>query len=299
MRLLTHYQNALKAGQPEIINWRENSINDSLFYSYRSTQYSRGTYPSCLHYHDYYELVIFVEGDIHYICKGDSYRPRCGDVILIPPRKLHMSAIDAETTRYVRHVFYLYPNAFDELDCAALAGFLKRDSKNCCCMSPDADSRQTLFSLLSKLDGALRHPGDPLEHSLALSAILEIFYILNTGCHQFHAADVCLPRNVLDIQRYIDANFARISSVAELASHFYYSREYVSRLFKQYFNTTVSDYLTKRRIAYSQRLIEQGMPLSEVCFHAGFSSLSAFIRAFHSVAGMTPSAYRKALSAPK
>lgn len=296
MKLLTHYLNVQTTGGPAIMNWRENYVNDSLFYSCRSTQYDVSTYPASLHYHDYYELVIFVEGDIHYICEDHSYRPSCGDVLLIPPRRLHMSMIAAQSTRYTRHVFYLYPDAFDSMGCSTLTGFLKSDAGGLCRTSLGADSRQELFSLLARLDRALQHPQNSLDRALALGIILEIFYILNTGRFEAHAVDACLPQNVRDIQHYIDENFAHIDSVADLASHFYYSREYVSRLFKQHFNTTVSDYIMKRRVASSQRLIEQGAPLSEACFQSGFSSLSSFIRAFHSVAGMTPSAYRKTLN---
>ncbi|MBQ2955544.1 MAG: helix-turn-helix transcriptional regulator [Clostridia bacterium] len=57
-------------------------------------------------------------------------------------------------------------------------------------------------------------------------------------------------------------------------------------------NTTVADYITQRRIAQSQRLIANGIPLSDVCFQVGFGSLSAFNRAFKSLTHMTPSQYR-------
>ena len=83
-------------------------------------------------------------------------------------------------------------------------------------------------------------------------------------------------------------------AVAEVAEHFFYSGEYVSRLFKKYLNTTVANYVLQRRIVYSQRLIETDMPLLDVCYQAGFGSTSSFIRAFQSVTGMTPSKYRHA-----
>jgi len=90
MKLLAHYISALTSAQHDIVNWRENYLNDSLFYSFRSTSYNRETYPSSLHYHDYYELVVVEEGDIHYICEGITVLPQHGDIVLIPPRKLHI-----------------------------------------------------------------------------------------------------------------------------------------------------------------------------------------------------------------
>jgi len=76
MKLITHYQTAGSNAQPRIANWRENYINDALFYSYRATDYNLKTYPSRLHYHDYYELVIIEEGDITYICEGEAVSPK-------------------------------------------------------------------------------------------------------------------------------------------------------------------------------------------------------------------------------
>ena len=122
--------------------------------------------------------------------------------------------------------------------------------------------------------------------------LLQIFYALNRASTQQYQDSAILPQSVLEIQRYIDENFAEIRSVSDIAGHFYYSREYMSRLFKQYFNTTVADYLRKRRVAYSCALMTQGMPLGDVCFAAGFENLSTFIRSFRAVTGMTPSAYR-------
>ena len=91
----------------------------------------------------------------------------------------------------------------------------------------------------------------------------------------------------------IDQNFSKISSVSQVAEHFFYSREYVSRLFKKHFDTTISDYISKRRIAESQLLIVKGIPLIDVAYQVGFGSLSTFIRAFRTVTDMTPSEYRK------
>lgn len=293
MKLLTHYLSALQQSFPPIVNWRENSMNDSLFYSFRDTLYTRETYPSRLHYHDYYELVIVSQGDIQYLCEGESYHPQRGDIILIPPRKMHMSMIAKDETRYIRHVFYLYPDAFDAMGCSALAAFLS--AGDCFHAALEKENTEKLLSLLSQLEQALQKQADALETALARGLTLQIFYLLNTGRLQYPPKEGYLPENMRNIQRYLDENYGTITSVSQVAEHFFYSREYLSRLFRQYFNTTVSDYLMKRRIACSQQLISQGTSLTDACFQAGFSSMSSFIRSFHALTGLSPSAYRKML----
>ena len=297
MKLLTHYLHTRQQHGPKVINWRENSINDSLFYSCRSTHYNTATYPSQLHYHDYYELVLFEEGDIRYICESQSYRPRYGDMILIPPKTMHMSMLDAEETRYRRHVFYLYPDALEPLNAQALTAFLSRPGPPHYFTTLDSASRDALFTLLPRLDEALRKKELPEEMALSQGLLLQIFYLLNQAALHPSPQEEYLPQNVKDIQAYLDQHFAEITSVAQVAAHFFYSREYISRLFQQYLHTTVGDYLIKRRIAHSQSLIAEGVPLLDACFQSGFKNVSTFIRAFRTVARMTPSQYRAMLHA--
>jgi len=294
VKLLTHYLHSQKH-QPSIKNWRENSINDHLFYSFRSTDYSKLTYPASIHYHDYYELVLFLDGDIHYLCESEVFTPKHGELIVIPPGKLHMSMINSNHTHYTRHVFYLYPDALDGLGCGILTTFLKRSAEGRILRPANPGSLEELLTALCKLDQSLAQSTCAEEKALSIGCVIQIFYLLNH--YQFEKTQHAdqLPHVIRQIQQYLDANFAEINSVSEVAKHFYYSREYLSRIFHQYFNTTVADYLTKRRVAYSQTLIAEGRSLSEAGFQSGYSNQNTFIRAFKSVTGMTPSAYRKAL----
>jgi len=205
-----------------------------------------------------------------------------------------MSVINAEATHYKRHVFYLYTDALNALGCKELTAFLTADAQHHVLLSLKPQDQQALLSLLTRLDQALK-TGEKKDRALSHGLIIEIFYYLSLA-HSKEASDKTpLPQSVLNIKQYIDENFAQIMSVSQIAAHFFYSREYVSRLFKQHFNTTIADYITKRRIASSQSLIADGTALSDVCYQAGFGSMTAFIHAFRSITGMTPSQYRTIL----
>jgi AraC-like DNA-binding protein len=270
-------------------------INEKLSYSFRDTEYSDQTYPSNMHYHDYYEIVAFEEGDIRYICEGTVFYPQYGDIILIPPGKFHMSAINAESTRYKRHVFYLYPSALEPICGNALTEFLNGATNGTLFSFNSNDVKQAHMDILTRLREALETDVTPLREALALSYIIQSLYLLNHKSFQPKNEISTLPENILMIQHYIDESFSTISSVSEIAEHFFYSREYLSRLFRKYFDTTISDYIMKRRIAEAQSLIMQGLPLIDISYQVGFSSLSTFIRAFRTVTSMTPSEYRKML----
>ncbi len=292
MILLSHYLQNQNNSRPEITNWENDLINDSLCYSCRSTFYDMNTFPSSLHSHDYYELVIFDEGEINYVCESRVYSPKRGDVIIIPPGKFHMSKLKGERTHYKRHVFYLYPNAFDSVgDCLTAVLFQAEDGVLFSLST--IEKGEELLSLAEKLASALQNRGDPLAHALAFGYIIEIFCLLNRKDIRYRGDTESLPENILSLQQYLDTHYAEINSVTEVADHFFYSREYVSRLFKKYYDTTILDYIHKLRISKSRALIAEGTPIIDVCFAVGFSSLSTFIRAFRKVTNMTPSEYRR------
>lgn len=274
------------------INWQEYYINDQMIYSPRSTEYSRETFPESLHFHDYYELLLFLEGDIRHICETNTFLPQRGDLLVVPPGCLHTSRINTDQTRYTRHVFYLYPSAFDAYNGGALLNFLDAAHRKPFLLALKGNTMDHVMALLETLDNALVSGA---EDDLALSQalIIQLFHTFNRQTLRNTRIDTYFPPNVVEIQKYLDEHFTEVASVAEVADHFFYSREYVSRLFKRYLNTTVADYVLQRRISYSQSLILSGLPLIDVCFQSGFGSISTFIRAFRGIMGMTPSAYRK------
>lgn len=293
MKLASRYKENITAKDPQIINWRENDLSESLYYSYRTTHYNSKTFPSLLHCHDYFELVIFEEGDIHYICESDTYRPKKGDILLIPPGVFHMSVIRCDRTLYKRHVFYLYPNALDIFGCSVLTDFLKSQNNNLAVLSLKAQESEEMLSLLYKLDKTLACKQNPAYTALSTGILIQIFFLLDQGDWGPGDNRTPLPENISAIKKYIDNNFRELHSIDEIATHFFYSREYISRLFRKHFNTNVSEYIKARRITYSQSLIEQGYSINEACYRSGFENMSTFIRSFHGITGTTPSEYRK------
>lgn len=294
MQLYSHYQKSITPPTSTAHGWRNYSVNDALLYSFRSTRYTTGNFPSNLHYHDYYELIVIEEGDIEYICESHIYSPRKGDIILIPPRKFHMSCINAEETRYTRHVFYFYPHAFDAYDGAALFTFTQQ-VENGALFTLSEMQKQKAATLLNDLHTALAAQGGTPERALGIGYMLQLFYLLNGAVGESRTAVQKLPEGILRLKNYIDEHYKSIRSVSEIAKQFFYSREHASRLFKRYFDITVSDYLLRRRILESQRLIADGISITGAALAVGFNSLSAFIRGFRAVSGVSPSEYRKTL----
>ncbi len=273
-------------------NWREYAVGDNMIYSYRSTEYDYATFPESLHFHDYYEVVVFVKGNIRYICEGDSLVPEYGDVIIIPPARLHTSMITTGSTEYTRHVFYLFPSAFDGIGGAPLLAFLQNSRSGRFYISLKPNRRQEMLNLLDRIESALAAEA-PDYHALAVGYVLQLFFLLNRPANHDERQDQYFPPSIIEIKQYMDEHFTEIESISQVADHFFYSREYISRLFKRYFNTTIHDYLLQRRVSYCQQLMDGNLPMGDIGLKAGFGSPCSFIRAFRAITGMAPSEYRK------
>ena len=279
-------------------NWTSYNIYPSLYYAHRDTDYTKETYSFAMQFHDYYELNIIDAGNISFLCEGRLFVPQHGDIVFIPPYKLHESILISDHTRYVRYKFYFYPNALAEFNCDVLLTNLIAACGDDYFFTLGKENKERLFTALNSLDQALAMPKNGANDCLVLSYILQVFHQLShlNSCRGEGSASAAgtaeyLPQKLLEIQNYIDAHAAEITSVAQIAEHFFYSREHLSRTFRKYLNMTVEEYLLKTRISHSLQLMKNGLSITESCFQSGFGSVSNFYRAFRLQTGMSPSEY--------
>ena len=73
-----------------------------------------------------------------------------------------------------------------------------------------------------------------------------------------------------------------------------YSHGYICREFKKYYQTTLSDFLTKAKIVHSSTLLmDKTNSVADIAYNLGFSSQSSYIKSFKRYFGRSPGAYRK------
>ena len=95
--------------------------------------------------------------------------------------------------------------------------------------------------------------------------------------------------------QYIDANLDSelpLETLSQIAS---YSPFHFHRVFKMITNETLNNYITRRRIEKAATLLlhKKGITISDLATQFGFSSISAFTRAFKKYYGESPTAFRK------
>ncbi len=269
--------------------WTDYLIHQNLIFSHRSSNYTSATFEEGLHRHDYYEVIVYISGEVEYICENEVSIPKPGMVVCCPPDKMHTARLLADGV-YERYVFYFDREFFkycgEEIP---LPRFIN-NFKNHNTLQPD----ETLFTRLRSLLGSAKEAAarkNVTGRVLAYSYIIQFFLLLDGSAEG--GSNTRLPENVARIKNYIDTYYSSIEGVSEIAAYFFYSREHASRLFRQYFNITLSDYLMQRRVAESTRLLAEGASVADACYSVGFRSISSYINAFRKITGCLPSEYKK------
>ena len=95
------------------------------------------------------------------------------------------------------------------------------------------------------------------------------------------------------VKRIIEAEIQSNINVYEIADRVNLTREYLSRVFKEYTGIKLKDYIVNERIKASCRyLSESQMTVQEISSMMNYSSPSNFSRDFLRVMGMSPNEYR-------
>lgn len=98
---------------------------------------------------------------------------------------------------------------------------------------------------------------------------------------------------IYDIEKYLQANFNRDVKLQEISEHFYISREYISRKFKQEFNVNISDYIVKIRMNKAKSLLKNSqLKIYDIANMIGYQDDKYFRKVFKKVEGITPNEYR-------
>ena len=92
---------------------------------------------------------------------------------------------------------------------------------------------------------------------------------------------------------YVDANYDKAMTLAEIAHASHLSASRLAHLFKEQMGITIIDYVTSVRIERAKGLLlATDQSCTEICFEVGYNNQSYFTRTFKALVGMTPRQFR-------
>ena len=241
-------------------------------------RYARGLELSA-HFHENAFLVAVLEGTCSESYGGASTRVVSGPGSLryLPPRQEHSNRFEAELLCLIVEI---EPDTMRRVQKYGSA--LERP-----CEIQSAASAW----LVQRLYQEFRR-GDPLALVAMEGILLEI--LADVARHAGQPGPTKLvPRWLRTAREYLEANFLRSLSLAEVAGAAGVHRVHLSREFRRHFSTTVGEFVRRKRVEHACQLVSNtNEPLADIAMSCGFSDQSHFSATFRRQLGLTPGRFR-------
>jgi len=159
---------------------------------------------------------------------------------------------------------------------------------------------QSVYTYLGKKDISISElPSSELLNNLEEKAVLSVTdfirwaNILTESIFMYEEEERKKCRLSDKIDRFIEQHYAEDIGRKKIASKFYLSPEYVSKVYKKEKGINLNDAIAKYRITQAMILLERGEHVSDVAMKVGFKNFTYFSTIFKKYTGFTPHQYKK------
>jgi len=249
-------------------------------YIYGGKFTSQGTWIHPVGTLETWELIYMIRGCAH-LYEGDrQVSVNAGDVVFFRPGVEHGGFSESrETVSF----FWLHgktasPEADAALECLPMTA---------------AGLQNTQIPLLCRqLLNASSMPQYPESVSNALFGIILTEYAIHTQPRT--EAESPEDRLVNDIAEYIRINAMNAVHTYDIAAHFGYNEDYLTRLFRRIHGVGLKGYIDRMRMAHIRSmLLSTDLPLKSIAAQSGFDDYKAFLKYFTYHEDITPTELRR------
>ena len=247
-----------------------------------------------VHHHDFFEIYLFLSGQVEYRVEGQLYHPQNGDLILINPMELHQPILHPGKQPYERIVLWIsktYLERFDQGPESLIRCFDTSLPTHSNLIHPAPSQHEQLQSLMEALVRE-RSCGDYASGLCAEGILMQFLVLVNRlalRAPQETAAPGETPALISQVLSYINDHYREELSLELLAQRFYVSKYHLMRKFKESTGYTIHNYLVKKRLLLAREQLLAGSAVLDACYGCGFQDYSAFSRAYKKNFGTTPS----------
>ncbi|MHB8129074.1 MAG: AraC family transcriptional regulator [Mobilitalea sp.] len=249
------------------------------------------------HWHREAEIIMPIEGSYQVNVNGIEYSPNAYDLLFISPGELHGILIPSEGCHMVLQFSYSLINNLKDFN--LLISILQ--SIKLITREADPDIHQEILNLM--LDIKKEHAeGNEFLNALMYADLLRIYVLIARKYSKISVRFPKMPQTkqqeymlkFTTIFTYINNNYTEDISQESIAKLAGFSKFHFSRLFKQWTNMSLNEYINLKRIAEAEvLLLNQNLSITEVSLQSGFNCLSSFNRAFKLSKNCNPTEFKK------
>lgn len=249
-----------------------------------------------LHHHDFYEIYLFLTGNVNYTVESRNYHLAPGDLLLISPMELHQPTFGADNHNYERIVVWIdksYLEQYSHIGVDLTTCFNTQSAWHNNLLRLDSTTQQVLsyfFEQLIKERDSEGFGSDLMAQTYLVQALTTINRLVAESPKNSELRDKS-DSVVADVLNYINDHFSEDLSLDLLANKFFISKYHLSREFNRLVGTSVYRYIIQKRLAIARLLMGQGVPSTTVYQQCGFGDYSNFYRAFKAEYQISPKEY--------
>lgn len=287
------------------MNGKESFFYENAHFDYNysvnaSWENSPTSFPT--HWHNFGEIVCAASDHSVFEIQGKTYTLQKDDILFIWPGELH-STIQAEPRSHLIIQYYNHLlNTFSDmsfLQSQVLSRhYVSRDALH----SPAEEIARYMYEIRDVFH--VKVPMVNTRMCLSLYHILLLFYDYCSAdnlASSFESGTARLKTQqaIANACCYISEHCEQDLSLDEVADFVGLSKFHFSRSFREYTQSSFSDYVAKQRIQQAILLFEnRDISIAEIAFQSGFGSIASFNRCFKKEKNCTPSEYRDLMLNP-
>lgn len=236
-----------------------------------------------LHWHDYYELEIILDGSGTHTINDKTYEVVKGSAYLLTMQDVHI--ILAKTDLKILNVCIVRPSIDD-----SFASLLTKGEINRTHVFTDSELTQFIERLnyIEKLSLINADYARLLKKNLVEELVIRI-----TTDEKSVKIDG-KPDNVQKCVDIINRDFMLDISIESVAEKLFLSPNYLGWAFKKALNVTFREYLNEVRLKYARNLLlSTDLQLKEVAAYSGFNSVEYFSAVFKNKTKESPAKFRQ------
>jgi len=240
-----------------------------------------------VHWHNFYEIDFVISGKGTQRINGTAYPFEAGSLSVLSDSDFHGYEISADQGPMKVYCFHFSDSFLDEITMARLRS-LAGQQLSC----QDAEEYVAMVkefeTIISEVETDTPERDEFVRNTLARIILLIVRNhrdkaVKDEGCEE-------LSKELL----YLDKHFREHITEEDVARHTGVSTAYFSKLFRKRYGVTFQNYLLNKRLQWAYGLIRSSnLPVTAICFEAGFNSHNYFSRRFKMRYGMTPMAVRQ------
>lgn len=265
-------------------------LRDSVYVMHRC---SRGPYNARFHFHEDYEIYLFLEGDARLYVEQTVHQLVPGSLAVFNDKEIHRACCLGDGP-YERMAIHFNPNLVSGLSTPGtnlLGCFLNHRAGEGNVILPDPEKREEIFRLGKELETLSAQSGYGAD-VLTLACLSRLLVYINLLYRQLtHQKPAIFDRTVEQVMDFVESHLTEELSLERLASRFALDRYYLSHLFRQQTGDSLYHYILTKRVARARQYLAEGRSVTEVCALTGFNDYSNFIRTFKKQTGISPGKY--------